>query len=1342
MKPTFKQTLLPLAVALPCLLSSCQDLDYGYTSDGIAYEKNFTTKYGAIPSDKSWDLSSYTSYSSSETRADEPAPASIASNGSLIEGQHFSYKEYYQVPDELLSWLNETLVEGRDNRFLGSSFVMRLPDNDFAIVPIFQGASSIMSELEVKVNGYDMTKVWTKSQYIEVKDKNGKKGGKEWEPVGYFDGWANYNQVEVGDRQINCVLDADGNITSYSTGGGSFSLHPASTIGVQALRTKPIFFDNSKFANSRDYLYLSLHNIAKNQSLVQGAYKYQPSTSKWLLSGWATNDDGSLKTTMWDAQNEWTTIGDRITSIHENGYMLAINVPADVRPYGDQLPKLTDKDPSQVLIIGVEDANGAGSDHDVNDVAFLVIGYPNVPEIIPTEEVIKKRYMCEDLGATDDFDFNDIVVDATQTMKYKFMQSGSGNRNEFQPGIVEGIYMVPDESTKVQYARISHVCGTLPFQVKIGDVLFPKVTDPTNDYMTRCDLAQSLTWTGSSSSKPSGFDEHYTRAQNGVHPIGWNPNEERIIGGWNPHDNNIKIYVDWGQRDHKGVNINQEIDKNASNNSPDNKWIDFVDGTYNVAAFPKPGEVPYIIATDQDVPWMKERQDIPEAWVTEKSPRSREGSFAPVGSNVMLYNYGHDHSEAIIWAGAIYGQAKKNGVVMQKGSTYHEALLDVIGGTGIDTIYVGKGYRILNVYTEPIADGKFSLAYPDANGQNWTAIDLDDDADYYYVNNDTNNRDVNGYNKTSVMLCPHQVEKIRTNGFVVVSQQNGLKIRKVTMDRMRQTASNSGGWQEGNYITLNSPTAYGKIMTTDRARERESSDGKIAFKKAYYPWSVGSYTETVNNTTCTVPAYTSTVTLIAQADPGYKLDKWQNIPSDVNAKYDNNKVTFEILKDKKYEEITCTFKASTNPKLALSKEADKNIELAIPSSGYTVALTSSSNAPLVIEGIDNRFIEVTANGKNLLIKPLAVVGNTEFTVRQEETDNYAASETITIKVSVTERYAVGIHIQVAAYNQTNYTDNNAPGAATFTTEGTFFRKNGDNYEAIADKAVTVNNGNLYYVIPGTVVTMSIPNNQNYYLKEANSFKDNKRECTIDHDNYTPYVKYWEKKDPQLTISPATITLDYNTPLTTFTVSSNSTAKVNRDNYKYDTEVNIWGGDETTGTGTLTVRAQEQNGTFTPRFYQAATDEYKAAEKTLTVIVKDYVNAVYGGYRIPITNNQIPCSKIKDALHLGDSNTKNIKVLVHRKDTGLDTKASIYSSTSKDNWNKVIREEEKWTNYARGNDDYNSVNFGMQPRSICFIISATDFKNYLWDWNSKIVIDCNYKGFDEVYVTLTDDSPFK
>jgi len=224
-----------------------------------------------------------------------------------------------------------------------------------------------------------------------------------------------------------------------------------------------------------------------------------------------------------------------------------------------------------------------GADSDYNEVVFLFTGL-DVPEIIYSDEVVEKtvakRYLIEDLGSTYDFDFNDIVVDVNYTSKHKYIISTQdGVEVDRTEVVVEGEY--PVES---QTATVTYLCGTMPNQVKVGDTYFGQVTDPTNETQSKEQLAQEV-------------DESYIYGNGSV----WNqsttpgiyPSVTKEITGWDPDTNNITAYI-W------------KIASPAANPaSTEGVWT---------SEFPGLGEIPYIIAVDQNVEWMPERQSIPSDW--------------------------------------------------------------------------------------------------------------------------------------------------------------------------------------------------------------------------------------------------------------------------------------------------------------------------------------------------------------------------------------------------------------------------------------------------------------------------------------------------------------------------------------------------------------------------------------------------------------------------------------------------------------------------------------------------------------------------------------------------------
>ena len=102
-----------------------------------------------------------------------------------------------------------------------------------------------------------------------------------------------------------------------------------------------------------------------------------------------------------------------------------------------------------------------GSDWDMNDVVFLVYG-KEVPKPVVIENGTSfdvrttVRYMVEDLGSTEDFDFNDIVIDVTDI-------------DIVTPTFTNGVLSSQNVTGHRQEAVIRHLGGTLPFILKIGE---------------------------------------------------------------------------------------------------------------------------------------------------------------------------------------------------------------------------------------------------------------------------------------------------------------------------------------------------------------------------------------------------------------------------------------------------------------------------------------------------------------------------------------------------------------------------------------------------------------------------------------------------------------------------------------------------------------------------------------------------------------------------------------------------------------------------------------------------------------------------------------------------------
>jgi hypothetical protein len=179
-----------------------------------------------------------------------------------------------------------------------------------------------------------------------------------------------------------------------------------------------------------------------------------------------------------------------------NGQAIYVEVGNDVKPEG-----VTLVEGAIVKYIGIED-NPKG-DLDYNDVVLAVVGNPDVPEEIKIENneyqvpvSVTKRYMMEDLGSTDDFDFNDVVVDVTETTVYT-------HKVTIVNGVKESDVVI--DTKKTQKAVVRHLGGILPFQLTIGETTLPE-------------MGSEATWKT-------------------------NPDTEYEVKGWNPAQNNVSVTV-------------------------------------------------------------------------------------------------------------------------------------------------------------------------------------------------------------------------------------------------------------------------------------------------------------------------------------------------------------------------------------------------------------------------------------------------------------------------------------------------------------------------------------------------------------------------------------------------------------------------------------------------------------------------------------------------------------------------------------------------------------------------------------------------------------------------------
>ena len=122
-----------------------------------------------------------------------------------------------------------------------------------------------------------------------------------------------------------------------------------------------------------------------------------------------------------------------------------------------------------IKYVGIEDNTTETTDLDYNDVVLAIVGNPDVPKEIIIENdkydvttSLTKRYMMEDLGDVDDFDFNDVVVDVTET-------TVAHHTVEIVNGVKTSDNVVEEKSQK---AVVRHLGGIYSFALKVGDTSF------------------------------------------------------------------------------------------------------------------------------------------------------------------------------------------------------------------------------------------------------------------------------------------------------------------------------------------------------------------------------------------------------------------------------------------------------------------------------------------------------------------------------------------------------------------------------------------------------------------------------------------------------------------------------------------------------------------------------------------------------------------------------------------------------------------------------------------------------------------------------------------------------
>ena len=127
------------------------------------YAANFEKRYGKIDPNQTWDFSTNTptyslvsSSSITRTAASGETPDFTCTTGTM------------DIQKEISEYIAEKLPKGKNNSDKGRKFKMVI-QNDFTIVPIYQGCASYYWELWMTVDGVGDHLIWSKGEDLQFR---------------------------------------------------------------------------------------------------------------------------------------------------------------------------------------------------------------------------------------------------------------------------------------------------------------------------------------------------------------------------------------------------------------------------------------------------------------------------------------------------------------------------------------------------------------------------------------------------------------------------------------------------------------------------------------------------------------------------------------------------------------------------------------------------------------------------------------------------------------------------------------------------------------------------------------------------------------------------------------------------------------------------------------------------------------------------------------------------------------------------------------------------------------------------------------------------------------------
>ena len=582
-KLSYALAALPMTMGL---LSSCADQDFDWEGARMqnveyAYRKNFEKAFGEIKPDQSWDFSSS---AVTETRTNTRALGQTVVGGPNGE-------DYYYVNKNLLNWINTNMPEKGNSlsQLSSENVVFTIPNGPFTIYPVFQGLSLNWDLYMTVAKGgseVETELVWKKSQNIQRQDPD------DWKNLG-LDG--------------SVVTDYFKNNLEWYNGIDSKTHYGYDYV-----------YGSSGSANEIGYLTTTLRGENSTESAPVRTKGYRYDLRQYAGRAMSFNLIINARSMYWKN----VSLGANISSLSNQMRFI------DLKAKGLSLPEFGNKD---VFVIGIEDAdyhwsngqivdshgvpakdkNGntiavpnyntecvVESDFDYNDLVLIIVAdkLEVKSQEYDTEVVTKKRYMVEDLGTTDDIDFNDMVVDIEDVKKYHHVIVTEN-------GVIKSDTSTPQGHT--QTAHVRALGGTLDFDFYIGNQrVYSKSEHKSWSEMI------NTGWENTSIDYEAELTSNSTSINLGSYG---NP--------WDPSTNNIKfvVYRDKKPRTEGGTTWEYENWVNTGSYAHTSNITYTEDEKKVLIGFPEPGQTPYIIAVDTDKQWRNERRPVCAHWLVSKN---------------------------------------------------------------------------------------------------------------------------------------------------------------------------------------------------------------------------------------------------------------------------------------------------------------------------------------------------------------------------------------------------------------------------------------------------------------------------------------------------------------------------------------------------------------------------------------------------------------------------------------------------------------------------------------------------------------------------------------------------